>query len=950
MPWTDAWGNHRAVIDVKKAADAVFVEIDWRRRDHDAASKRLMIMDAAGKQVDNILRLTIDREKASFVFQPVSGAGIYYVYYMPWQGKKNIGQFTGDYLLPEPAPQKQWLVKNRLSVTNPPAQKAVLLALESRTAFDSFYPMEVVAKKKEVAALLQKQTTPFLLFPENRRYPIRMQDDLPYRWLQKTSSLFFSDTAMNNEYYVFQVGFFAATQDIREIKISYKNNIYPVTCFNLEGVDANGLAFTKKVGLKKGHVQALWIGVDIPADAKPGPCRFALQVDADDLPAQIVDIQLDILPRTIDDRGDSETWRHSRLRWLNSTLGIDDATVKLFAPLKQYHRSITSSMSAITLQENGLPQSLQAKGNELLQEPILFDILTSRGPVVFRNKEFRFTKTSGGQVAWEAISENDEFRLHCNASMEFDGYIRYRLGLTSIHGTPINDIRLSIPVKNTTAEYFMGMGLPGGACPARYAWKWQGPQDSYWIGNTKGGLFCEMRGASYTGPLLNLYHPEPPPSWYNENRGGFQLSSGAGLVYADTYTGARQIAAGDSLQFEFALLVTPVKQLNTSDQFTNRYYHNGSKPAPSPADVRSGIKVTNVHHANAVNPYINYPFLSIDSIRRFVRDWHQQGVKVKLYYTIRELTNNATELWALRSLGNEILAGGTGGGYVWLREHLVSDYDPQWFTPITGNEANDAAILTSGRSRWYNYYIEGLRWLVQNGDIDGLYLDDVAFERDMLKRMRKVMDDVKPGCLMDLHSNTGFSKGPVTQYMEFFPYIDKLWFGESFRYDEMAADNWLVEVSGIPFGLMGDMLHAGGNPWRGMVYGMTVRYPWFTEGVNCDPRAIWQVWDTFNIGDAEMRGYWDDSVIVTTSNPAVLATTYSKKDEMMIAVASWAKDTVQVKLQFDWAKAGWTADGSSGVLSAPGIENYQPASSFTLDDSIPVGPARGWLFRLKRKL
>ena len=50
----------------------------------------------------------------------------------------------------------------------------------------------------------------------------------------------------------------------------------------------------------------------------------------------------------------------------------------------------------------------------------------------------------------------------------------------------------------------------------------------------------------------------------------------------------------------------------------------------------------------------------------------------------------------------------------------------------------------TGESRWFNYCIEGLRWLVRNVDIDGLYLDDVSFDRHILKRMRKVMELVAP--------------------------------------------------------------------------------------------------------------------------------------------------------------------------------------------------------------
>ena len=62
-------------------------------------------------------------------------------------------------------------------------------------------------------------------------------------------------------------------------------------------------------------------------------------------------------------------------------------------------------------------------------------------------------------------------------------------------------------------------------------------------------------------------------------------------------------------------------------------------------------------------------------------------------------------------------------------------------------------------------------------------------------------------------------------YLEHFPYLNRLWFGEYFDYNS-APDYWLTEISGIPFGLMGEMLQDGGNPWRGMVFGMTGRLPW----------------------------------------------------------------------------------------------------------------------------
>lgn len=53
-----------------------------------------------------------------------------------------------------------------------------------------------------------------------------------------------------------------------------------------------------------------------------------------------------------------------------------------------------------------------------------------------------------------------------------------------------------------------------------------------------------------------------------------------------------------------------------------------------------------------------------------------------------------------------------------------------------------------------------------------------------------------------------------TDVLEYFPYLDRLWFREYFDFDS-APDYWLVEISGIPFGLMGEMLEGGGKPGAG---------------------------------------------------------------------------------------------------------------------------------------
>jgi hypothetical protein len=79
---------------------------------------------------------------------------------------------------------------------------------------------------------------------------------------------------------------------------------------------------------------------------------------------------------------------------------------------------------------------------------------------------------------------------------------------------------------------------------------------------------------------------------------------------------------------------------------------------------------------------------------------------------VRELSNHADELFVLKSLGDEVLADGDGGGDPWVNEHVIDHYAPCWQNPLSSGEF-DSALCNQGISRWANYYVEGLRRVVR---------------------------------------------------------------------------------------------------------------------------------------------------------------------------------------------------------------------------------------------
>jgi len=950
-PWAETYGRHRAVVEVTKAAETVVVHIPWRRRD-DPTEKRLIVVDAEGNNVPNILRLRIEREAADIVFGPAQAPGVYHIYYLPYPVQGGYGLYGRPYLKPEPAPDKDWLKRNRLTPdmdadARQTLQPARLIALEARTQFDSFYPMGVPLTAQEQTELLRKNTGAYLLFAEDRTFPIRMKDALPIRWRNGPRPRF-SGKALRNEYYVFQVGVYAAKQELKGLSVRFSDLTGPpgnlpanaLTCFNTEGVNPYGVPFTKTIDVAKGEVQALWIGVDIPEDANPGAYRGKVTVHVRNADPQPVDIELTIEAGVLADRGDGDLWRLARLRWISTTRGMGDDPIPPYPPIEMNGRTVDCLGRRVTLTKMGLPQAIACWGADILAGPVRWTIETDAGILELAASDIDVIRKTRGNVTWRSTGRADGLQVQCTATMEFDGHIDYRISLTTQKRLHAKDVRLEIPFRREIAQYMMGMGVTGGRMPEKHDWKWHGPQDSFWVGDTRGGIHCELRGSTYHGPMLNLYRPAPPPTWHNNGKGGLRVQTKSETVEAVAYSGARTLQPGKPIEFEFAFLVTPVKRLNPARQFTERYYQDSRRPGPKPEDIAAGVRIINVHHGNELNPFINYPFIANDKLKPFINHWHERGCKVKVYYTLRELTNHLPEIWFLRSLGTEVLAGGRGGGFPWLQEHLGTDYFPQWYHHFDDGTVC-AALKNSGETRWYNYYVEGLAWLVENVRIDGLYLDDVSYDRRTLKRMRRVMVAANADCRIDLHSNTAFSIGPATQYTEFFPYVDKLWFGESFDYDAMSPDQWLVQVSGIPFGLMGDMLHGGGNRWLGMIYGMTPRRPWTGTKGPKDPGPVWKTWDEFGIAEARMIGYWEKDCPVRTNRDDILATAYVKPGKTLVSIGSWAKEVSSVRLEIDWEALG--IDPVKAVLYAPPVENFQPEACWQPQEAIPVRPLQGWL-------
>src|ERR1700691_2410295 len=143
----DSWGNQRVVVRVHDSGETVWAHLPWRRRDENPEAKEVLIVDAkTGNRIRNVVRVEVNREYGDFVFEPVSGSGDYYFYYLPYTGTIHSPYPKITYLPPERTASVEWLTRNdlldleRVRANRGKFSASEVVEFQSVDEFNSFYP------------------------------------------------------------------------------------------------------------------------------------------------------------------------------------------------------------------------------------------------------------------------------------------------------------------------------------------------------------------------------------------------------------------------------------------------------------------------------------------------------------------------------------------------------------------------------------------------------------------------------------------------------------------------------------------------------------------------------------------------------------------------------------------------------------------------------------------
>lgn len=888
----------RVVFTVSQKGNVARATAFWRRS---ALSIRIdgmkLLSAASGKEISNARVLDYNQEKIDLEFEPVDGPGTYLLYF---EAIKSTA-FN---------PSTEWLEQAQTG----PAVTAQAERIEVRNLLDDPFPMEIIALPQELQQLMDSAPdADYLVFPQDRNPSIRLQFEIPACWITRNPAEPFILDADRNEYRVFQLGIWACRTDLADIRLEFNDlqstagTVIPAAalqCLTLES-RCKSQYIKKPVSpypVPKGQVRALWCGIDLSETIAAGEYQGSIILAPQSQKPCRIPLKLRVSDEIVEARGDHDLKRLSRLRWMESDIGLDDEVFDPYKPLvpSEGKRQMQTWGHTIHLNKQGLPAKIQFSQEDILANDL--EIHCSMNGHIFEWKEqdVSFTEAAAGHITWLGSASAGALQLQVEGRLDFDGCIICSLKLTADQETTIDDLTVTLPWNKKHAGLAAGMGYRGLRSGDRlWTFRDNYPIDqipALWLGSPQAGL----------GFITWDKIPWETPSRLDAGR----VTETSDDIRLNLNFGRHGISANKPWSMQFALRPTPVKPTDLRHwQF--RYLHRWSDFRPAPdntphsylADharqldeaVKLGVKRLNLH--DWWGPCFNYAWQwdRPDNLAAMTRAAHERGLFVKVYNSGRELSANTPEFWGLVYEGTQYqfrdqVAPRPDGKFpdAWHELHLPDGLPQGWVRHI--DEGIEHCIPVSNATRIGNFYLENMRYMTENFGTDGAYWDGAdgptLGHREMAKRLWTLFRKINPNAVIDVHHGTSHMSAPIADCMLVLPFIDSIWHGEGYDYKHYDPWAWLVEIAAVPFGIPSELL--GGEEFleRGMLFGIWPRMGW-CAGVE-KQRKLWQFCDQFHMEEAQMLGWWSGSNGITIDKPQTYATAFvHPQNGVLIALASW---------------------------------------------------------------
>ena len=571
---------------------------------------------------------------------------------------------------------------------------AKFLGMQPRREFDNFTAMELVATPEETAAFGGGDS--FLLIPEDRAKPLRLTNasngDFPVGWLgspaigdrRHDAAAVLGGVAQPGEWFAMQLGVWARSAPVEVMSLEMSGDetlVQNFSCISLGGHDYTGAQFSKPWGLPAGRTSALWMGVQLPLTATTlqGHLTVVLRHNETIINAT-VPVKIEVSGAAAVNAGDNEPSKLTRLRWLDSRIGINDRVPAPFTPVDtsawKQNRTLRILGRSLTIGASGLPQDITAV------RKIGSGIFALGSGWTFAPDGPALSNQTRSAVSWTARGTDSSVgcTINVTGSLSFEGYLDMAISISAAKPTTLPDFSVSAVLR---APYLAGLGRAGrklgaaawplanipptggtaaaasgctenNSLPLQFKWN-RSAAPMLWVGDMDGGMRIKWKGpgTAWDNPAY-----QGVASWANAGAGTFTVtnasSAGAGasdLVRVVASTGPLKLDTSAPVSFHFDLCITPFKprEVAANEHFQSRYFQIGypdhhmytpEQVAQTGATIASEssnsrhvvlrdcdgrpLLRTAIHQGvdSLINPYINWPFVRelcfLDSMRSVV--------------------------------------------------------------------------------------------------------------------------------------------------------------------------------------------------------------------------------------------------------------------------------------------------------------------------------------------
>ena len=647
------------------------------------------------------------------------------------------------------------------------------------------------------------------------------------------------------------------------------------------------------------------------------------------------------------------TWPR-KPEWLGSKEGISDKVLRPWTPVAvNKAESLTVKTWGRSYEFGSQPflDGVVTKGRSILAGPIRLIAKINGDRVAWRSEPVKLMEESPAKVKLAQRASCPGLVLSAQTEIEYDGMMRIDWHVEAKQAVNLEEMTLEIPLSAKHAEYLFSYpyGLcgwftyPGDRRPGVL------PKNSravghmvpvLWMGDETLGLGC------FWESTRNWFNADPDKSTEVAHEGDrvvirFHLVDTPTRLEPEKKVRSRgkERTGPARLDYTFALQATPVKPVEktcwdyriASCPWYGRDYELLTKeiegrPALEHLAER-GVRTLLLLNWTDVMAYVR-PVGHEEDLRRLVKEAHERGIKVILYFGF-QLSEKAPE-WPV--FKDEVIATRT-----------VPDLTVRGIDRYPG-EPEQFVNRICYNSVMQDLLVDGIARLMDEYDIDGVYLDSTAYPqyclnrlhgcgyvkpdgtlvgthamfaiRETLKRIYTVVKARKPDGLVDVHGTLNIpALAWATSYYngEGLPRV-----GNHPILDAVPLDHFRVEFMGHQWGVPAEFLHytlLGHDPesYRkahalSLLHDVPVRLHAQAENLEF-ASSIWRLFETFGRQEAEWLPYWKNSEYISVQPEGVYASLYRHpRNGVLIVASNLVKKEANVTLKLNLQKLGLGAE------------------------------------------